>query len=116
MLAGEISTILLSANVSTTFSETLDEAAPITTDGLLATSVPAVAVETDMSVESPESWMSWQAVGAVDAAGGVDVGDGQADARDLRRAEEGEVAGQRQDAAHAEAVGAGLVRRALVVW
>ena len=43
-----------------------------------------------------------------DAAGGVDVGDGQADARDLGRAEEGEVAGQRQDAADAERVGAGL--------
>ena len=62
MLAGEISTILLSAKVSTTFSETLDDAAPMTTEGLLATSVPAVAVETDMSVESPESWMSWQAL------------------------------------------------------
>ena len=61
MLAGEISTILLSAKVSTTFSETDDEAAPMTTDGLLATRVPAEAVETAMSVESPESWMSWQA-------------------------------------------------------
>ncbi len=61
MLAGEISMILLSAKVSTTFSETLDDAAPMTTDGLLSTSVPAEAVETVMSVESPESWMSWQA-------------------------------------------------------
>jgi hypothetical protein len=61
VLAGETSTILLSANVSTTLSETLDEAAPITTDGLPATSVPAEDVETDMSVESPESWTSWQA-------------------------------------------------------
>ena len=62
MLAGETSTILLSAKVSTTLSETLDEAAPMTTDGLPATSVPAEAVETDMSVESPESWTSWQAL------------------------------------------------------
>src|SRR3954470_24326341 len=34
----------------------------MTTEGLLATSVPAEAVETDMSVESPESWTSWQAL------------------------------------------------------
>ena len=52
---------------------------------------------------------------AVDAAGGVDVGDGETDARDLRGAEEGERAGERQDAADAEAVGAGLAGRALVV-
>ena len=62
MLAGEISTILLPAKVSTTFSETDEEAAPMTTDGLLATRVWAEAELTDMSVESPESWMSWQAV------------------------------------------------------
>ena len=52
---------------------------------------------------------------AVDATRGVDVGDSQADARDLRGAEEGEVARQRQDAAHVEGVGAGLVALALVV-
>ena len=62
MLAGETSTILLSAKVSTTLSETLDEAAPTTMDGLPAISVPAEEVETDMSVESPESWMSWHAL------------------------------------------------------
>ena len=108
MLAGETSTILLSAKVSTTFSETLDEAAPMTTDGLDATRAPAEAVETDMSVESPESWTSWQRHGATHATRGVDVGHGQADARDLRGTEEGQVAGQRQDAAHPEGVRAGL--------
>ena len=61
MLAGETSVILLSAKVSTTLSETLEDAAPMTTDGLLATRVPAEAVETDMSVESPESRTLWQA-------------------------------------------------------
>ena len=35
MLAGEISTILLLANESTTFSETEEDAAPMTTEGLL---------------------------------------------------------------------------------
>ena len=47
--------ILASVRVSTKFSETLDDAAPITTEGLAETRVPAEAVETDMSVESPES-------------------------------------------------------------
>src|SRR6478609_9164342 len=68
VLAGEISTILLSAKVSTTLRETDDDAAPMTTDGLLATRVWAEAELTDMSVESPESWMSWQAVMSVPAA------------------------------------------------
>ena len=54
--------ILLSAKVSTKLSETLDDAAPMTTDGLRATRVPAEAVETDMSVESPESRTLWHAV------------------------------------------------------
>ena len=62
MLAGETSTILLSAKASTTFSDTDEEAAPMTTEGLAATSVWPEAELTDMSVESPESWMLWQAL------------------------------------------------------
>ncbi len=54
-------------------------------------------------------------LGAVDATGGVDVGDGHADAGDLGRAEEREVAGQRQDAAGLEGVGVRGAVGALVV-
>ena len=115
MLAGEISTILLSAKVSTTFSETLDDAAPMTTDGLLATSVPADAVETDMSVESPESWMSWQAVAPLTPPAALMSETARPTPEISGGTEEGEVAGERQDAADAEGVRAGLVGRALVV-
>ncbi len=55
MFAGETWVIFASVRVSTKFSDTLEDAAPITTDGLAATMSPADAVETDMSVESPES-------------------------------------------------------------
>ena len=52
---------------------------------------------------------------AVHAARGVDLGDGEADSRDLRGTEEGQVAGQRQDATHPQGVAAVLVALALVV-
>ena len=55
-------------------------------------------------------------LGAVHATGGVDVGDGEADTGDLGRAEEGEVAGQRQDAADLEAVSAGRRRQRTCRW
>ncbi len=61
MLAGEICTILLSVRVSTKFRDTLEDAAPTTTDGFSATMVWAAAVEIDMSVESPESSTKWHA-------------------------------------------------------
>ena len=47
--------ILAAVRVSTKLRDTLDDSAPMTTDGLAATMVPADAVEIDMSVESPES-------------------------------------------------------------
>ena len=67
-----------------------------------------------MSLESPGVLDVVAGLGAVDAASCVDV-ETVTDACDLRRAEEGEAAGERQDAPDAEAVGAGLVAGALVV-
>ena len=55
-------------------------------------------------------------VRSVHATRGVDLGDGETDAGDLGRAEEGEVARQRQDAADgSDGLAAGLVALALVV-
>jgi hypothetical protein len=48
--------------VSTKLRDTLEDSAPMTTDGLPATIWPADAVEIDMSVESPESRTWWQAL------------------------------------------------------
>ena len=62
MLAGETCVILAAVRVSTKLRDTLEDSAPMTTDGLAATMVPADAVEIDMSVESPESRMLWQAL------------------------------------------------------
>ena len=99
--------------MSTTFSETDDDAAPMTTDGLLATRVWAEAELTDMSVESPESWMSWQAVMSVPAA--LISETARPTPEISGGTEEGQVAGQRQDAAHPQGVAAVLVALALVV-
>ena len=55
MLAGETWVIFAEVRVSTKLRDTLEDSAPMTTDGLAATIWPADAVEIDMSVESPES-------------------------------------------------------------
>ena len=60
---------------------------------------------------SPESPVDQLDRLAEHAAGGVDVLDGQLDAGDLRRAEEGEVAGLRQQGADGQRAVAGSVRR-----
>src|SRR3954470_860639 len=53
--------IFAEVRVATKLRDTLEDSAPMTTDGLAATIWPADAVEIDMSVESPESRTWWQA-------------------------------------------------------
>ena len=77
--------------------------------------VPADAVEIDRSVESPESRTSWQAWAPLTPPAALMSETARPTPATSGRPEEGEVAGQRQDAAHLERVGAGGPGRTLVV-
>ena len=115
MLAGETWVILAAARVSTKLRDTLDDSAPMTTDGFAATMVPAEPVEIDMSVESPESRTLWQALAPLTPPAALMSETARPTPATAGGPEEGEVAGQRQDAADVERVGAAGPSRALVV-
>ncbi len=61
MFAGEIWVICASVSVSTKPRETLEDAAPTTTDGWDLLNCRALPRATERSLESPESRMLWHA-------------------------------------------------------